>query len=227
MSKKQIVPFQRLRSFIFPSVYTIYSSIDEALKYADLFGSASKIHIFAGELFPEFYEDNRFLTNLRSSLNDGAEVNVIFGPALYVDNEKFLREFVEHPNLRFFMRPERKRGHYKLVRKVEGNEYLFLDQPHDINVKKDRQGLLFIEGCEEEVREYKAKFLRNQELCKEIKPESLIDLFTTNQKEKNGKYYGFIKRGDEGKVDLARKEDIDSLAKKLSAQSSDSSYYVK
>ncbi len=78
---------QMLKGELYPTVEFILDGADETLEYAGIFARGKRISIVAGELFPGFYNDPRFLENITESA-DGAEVNVLFGPALYVDSGK-------------------------------------------------------------------------------------------------------------------------------------------
>lgn len=126
----------------------IIGDVKELPAYASVYGNAKKIHMSSGELFSDFYNNPQFLENIEVSANGGAEIKVLFGPAIRVESDKFLRFALAHDNVELFGRDKRESSHFKIIEDEEGYMFSFVDEPHGLHRQKCKT-VLFTKDCME------------------------------------------------------------------------------
>lgn len=184
-------------------------------KYVGVYGHAKKIDMSSGELFPDFYNNSKFLENIEASAENGAEIKVLFGPALRVESDKFLEFTKRYDNVKLFCRNKRESSHIKVIEDIEGGMFALVDGPHDpyrtstttlILTNDDFKSIIFpLEDI------LKGQITNSNPVDK----EQLIERFAS-EREANGEFRGFIHEDKTGRILPATDEQIERL--KLSYQ---------
>jgi hypothetical protein len=197
----------------------VIKGVDGLISYMQAFGRARKIWITAGELFPRFYNNERFLKNLsNSAINNKAEIKIIFGPALYIKSDMFLKLALNNDNVELYARAEREREHFKLIEDVDGNRFVFADEPHDLLADK-RKSFLLTEDYAETINKFEKLFIEKLETVTPVDKTTLVDTFSKARSESQPVkkiFKGFIYQTDH-QVASATDEQIVELKKKLGA----------
>ena len=210
------LPGTRWRKLLFRKLDYEIKGLEPLFSYVSVYGRAKKIWITAGELFPPFYNNKDFLLNLTiSAENYNADIKVIFGPALYVQSAEFLKFALKHENVKLIVRKERERSHFKLIEDINGSKFAFIDEPHDLLVDK-RKSILLTGDDIDIISVLEEEFKEKLKIFSPVEKDRIVDIFTDSQKKDESKnfYSGFIYRTD-NKVDLADKDRIEELKRKL------------
>lgn len=181
-----------------------FNGLDSLFNYCFLYSDAARISIVAGELYHEFYDDIRFIQNLKQAVLKGAQVDVIFGPALYIETREFLSFCFSNPsNIHLYKRSKRDTSHYKIIEKEAGTKFAFIDKEHKLGIDgKKRRSILMKNDSKDyadNINEIKAAFEAKLAYVEKIPDvETLYKYFGPGKKNANGDYEGFVKRIGKG-----------------------------
>jgi hypothetical protein len=199
-----------LKNVLFKKVWKYFSHHSDLLQNSDLFGKAKEIKIYAGEMYPEFYNDINLLHNIKRSIQSGCNMSIVFGPALSVNSNKFLRLACKEKNISIFKRNHRDPGHFKIIKNINGEIYAIIDKPHDISTDFDnKRSILLLKGFEKEINYFEEKFYKAMIASTRVNHSNVIDEFYQRGFE-NCDFYGFISKRDD-RIMLATDEEIDRL----------------
>jgi len=214
------LPNSRLRRLLYPKLDFHFKSLDETLKYCSVFfAEAERIYIAAGELFPPFYNNEKLLCNLENSAKGGAEIKVLFGPALYVDSADFLAFAMKYKNVELFKRKERRRAHFKAIKNKKGLKLAIIDTPHGIN-NPHRESWVLTHDYLDEIIELENEFREQLKTAEYVDKKTLIKKFTDERGKINNKgdLHGFIyKPKGSNQAEAATDEQISKLNEKLNS----------
>jgi hypothetical protein len=212
------LPFLDLRKLLFLYVQYVFHGLKDIEKHSDIFAYAKCISFYAGELYPEFYENPFFLKSIKQSLSRGCKIQVLFGSALYVDSVNFLKLACSTDNIKLYRRSWRDSAHFKIIEDINGDVLALIDERHEISIKEDdRESALLIRGYGTEIDFLKEKFKKELTDAEPIGRNNIIKEFSDRKKE-NDQFYGFITLKN-GKVQLASDDQIKHLEKELKKQS--------
>jgi hypothetical protein len=208
------LPNARWRRLLYGTLDFYLQGLEEVLKYVDVYKHGKRIFIAAGELFPDFYNNEDVIGNIGSSAKDEAEIKVLFGPALYSESYGFLKLAMEYDNIELFCRQIREDSHFKLIEDIEGRKFAFVDAPHGVDVDK-RDSILLTDDYREVIdvlfEEFKSKIKAAEKLEKDNLVKRMSDERRINE---HGQLCGFISRST-GKASLATEGEIKELETKL------------
>lgn len=217
-----IVKLSRRRDKNFLRSEYLFNNLEELKENAELFSDAKSIFFYAGELFFEFYNDQRFLNNITRSLYNGGKIYALFGPALYIESRDFLKLAQEYRNnIILLVRKYRDPYHYKIVITNDNDVYGIVDEPHDVDVDtKERNSMLLLKGYEEQLTVLMKKFEKEMERSRRVDINNIMKEFSNKGKTPGGDLYGFITREKCGntykKAVHASDEQIEDLRRYLS-----------
>ncbi len=211
---KYSIPNLRFRNFVLSKNQYVFTGLEDIKKHLDFYGAAKEILIFAGELCPDFYEDEIFLNNIRKSLDGKCIIKVIFGPAFHVETKKFLKIACSYSNIHLYRRRERDSAHFRIVRDKTGYEFAFIDERHPIGVdKENRKTYMLAKGYDLEIKKLKKKFRTLESPETQLDKKKFIKEFTRRGQDKETKeFFGFITEKGEGGPRLADITQIKQLA---------------
>jgi hypothetical protein len=196
-----------------PRVCYVFKDYAEVKNNFEIFSQARELYIYAGELFSDYYNDPRFIESLGQAVQAGCQVQVIFGPALYADNERFFHLACDpQAKFQFYKRPYRDDAHFKIIVNKQRKKWAVVDRKHPIGAGSEGRwgSVLLLRGYDHEINALIRKFKQQQEKCTAIPPCALAGEFSQMQ-ESDGKYSGFIVAED-GKVKLADAPKVRELA---------------
>jgi hypothetical protein len=197
-------------------LYYYLHGLDRALSCAGVYGHAKRISIAAGELLPDFYNSDLFLDNLEASAKDNADIRVLFGPALYVQADRFLGMALEYGNIRLFSRQEREDSHLKVIRDAEDRRFAFVDAPHGV-LHGERDSVLLSNDLWDVIDVLGEGFEERLGNAEEIEKPSLVQRFADDREysgKRGGMWRGFISNARPG-APLATDEEIRWLRESL------------
>jgi hypothetical protein len=218
-----IVFSQGLRKKIYTDTEIKTDNLDDLVRESKCMSEAKRIQICAGELCSTYYNNPKVISYLENAVvKNNASIEIVFGPALYVDNFDFLKLVLLYPN-NFTLRKsyQRHTKHFKIITKTDNKKVYFLDRPHEIDELK-REGICFKEECSSidldsltsknfaiSVRKSKVIPLLPEAIFKEFSDRNVIA-------RDDGKieYKGFIKKVG-GEIKLAEDSDIERLKEYL------------
>jgi hypothetical protein len=211
------LPGSQWRSLLFSKLDFSLNALDVTLRYADIFRYGKRISIVAGELFPGFYNDPNLLESIKNSARLGASIKVLFGPALYVESDKFLKFALENERVELYKRNNRERSHFKIIEDWNGRKFALVDEPHRINVDK-RESFLLTHDYLDKIEFLENIFLKRIQKAEKVDKDTIIDRFSAERgKTKKDQWKGFISNKDKKEVDTASDKQILELKQMLFA----------
>lgn len=204
---------------LFDKVLYDFKDQDDLKQHADIFIDSKTLWFYAGELFADFYNDHKIINVLSNALGNGANVQFVFGPALYVNNAEFLNMVFSHKNAKLYKRACRDKHHFKIIKRFDGKVLAIDDRPHSISVDaKDRNGTLIVHGYNDKIAKLISKFQEAKKKATLITRTNIMDEFANQTTNEEGDLCGFITRVG-NKAVFADKKQIDKLARELTANS--------
>lgn len=217
-----------LESIFFSKAVYAFKGLEEIKENSRIFGNAaekgSNILLYAGELYCDYFNDPKFIDNIKSAAANGCKISVVFGPALYIETIDFLKMACAEPNISLYKRPFRDESHFKIIKYHDGKKLAIVDAPHDINVdKKARSSFLLIKGYNDVIDDLERKFFAELDKSEPIDTSNIMDKFgkrsapeIVKNNETKIEYHGFITR-EGNDVRLADDEAIHDFETKLKA----------
>ena len=140
---------------------------------------------------------------------------MLFGPALYVESDKFLKFAMKYENVRLFKRARREDSHVKLVEDAEGNRFALVDEPHGLNVDK-RKSVLLTNDDWEVIEIFEREYDERLQASEPLDKYRIVEKFAVERGvNKEGQLCGFISRVS-GVAAVASDEAIEKLRQTLS-----------
>jgi hypothetical protein len=206
----------KLPSFFCQKVWYTFRKDDRLQDNSDLFLYAKKIKFYAGELFPDFYVNKIFLTNMKNAIRNKCQVEGIFGPALYVESIEFIKYAFSKKNfVKLYKRSYRDPNHFKIMQYEDGKILSVEDEPHKIDDKDEKRvSRLLFKGYSDKITALLRKFNEERNNAVLITIDNILEEFI-NSEYKNGEYYGFITRNNDGRVKNASQKQIENFANEL------------
>jgi hypothetical protein len=195
----------------------VFQDYADLKKNFEVFSMARELFIYAGELYSDFYNDPDFVKNLKLAVQGGCQVQTIFGPALYAENDKFFA-LACNPQFKFsfYKRSFRDEAHFKIILTKTGEKWAIIDRKHPIGAgSEDRgQSVMLLKGYDREINALLSKFKKQREQSKPIKPCDIVNEFKI-QRKSDREFYGFIAPCEEEGVKLADPKEITRLEQEL------------
>ena len=206
----------KVPSFFCQQVWYTFRKDDRLQDNSDLFLYAKKIKFYAGELFPDFYVNTNFLTDIKKAVKNKCQIEGIFGPALYVESIEFIKYAFNKKNyIKLYKRSYRDPGHFKIIQYDDGKILIVEDEPHKIDDKDEKRvSRLLFKGYTDKITALSKKFKKERDNAVIITIDNILEEFI-NSECKNKEYYGFITRNNDGKVKNASQKQIENFAKEL------------
>ncbi len=205
-----------LQSYCFRQTAEVLHSRKHVADKLDIFDGATVVKFLSGELNATFYDNEAFLDKLRTLAMQGADIEIIFGPALFVNTMKFWKIAFQYKNIKSYSLAYRIGAHFKLIHYVNGSTIAIVDKPHSTAKYEGFRGsVLLTKGYQEDILCLINKFCLCKEVGLPINKENLIEHFSRRNIEPGGDLIGFITMDQPGRISLASDDQIVNLERFL------------
>ena len=172
---------------------------NEAINYSKYLGKANdEIKIVAGELYAPYYSNEHVLENIMSAIENGANIKIIFGPAVYIECRDILKQ-ADKGKIELFKLPVRIDQHFRVV----DQQNVYCSKPHNIDTDVEKRNDELIEWSvrpsidgeiyEDMFDELLSRYAKKVEDIIEEFKERKIEYYKTGRKKGRVKTaYGFI-----------------------------------